>query len=127
MPFHHEIWMLDIQYKPMRMMWADILGPDGRPMLRKQIWYIVYQVTNPGKAFHAVESDDPLNKLEVAGKLFKLETIDKPRRFSPGFTLETHNTLVKEQVGFAKACRSSNTFPSCCRRFGPAKTRTASS
>ena len=94
--------MLDIKYKPVRMIWADIPSPEGR-MLRKQIWYIVYQVTNPGKAYLPVEKDNELNKLDVSGKLYKLETVDKPVRFTPVFTLETHNLLVKEKPGFSKA------------------------
>ena len=53
-PFRHEVWMLEIKYKPIRMIWADIPGPDAR-MQRKQIWYMVYQVTNPGKVFRSVE------------------------------------------------------------------------
>ena len=72
-------------------------------MLRKQIWYIVYQVTNLGKMYQPVEKDDELNKLDVSGKLYKLETVDKPVRFTPVFTLETHNLLAKEKPGFSKA------------------------
>lgn len=101
-PFRHQVWMLDVKYKPVRMIWADIPTPEGR-MLRKQIWYIVYQVTNPGKAYRPVEKDDELNKLDVSGKLYKLETVDTPVRFTPVFTLETHNLLVKEKPGFSKA------------------------
>ena len=100
--FRHQVWMLDVKYKPMRMIWADIPSPQGR-MLRKQIWYIVYQVTNPGKMYRPVEKDDELNKLDVSGKLYKLETVDKAVRFTPVFTLETHNLLVKEKEGFSKA------------------------
>jgi hypothetical protein len=92
-PFRHEVWMLEIKYKPIRMIWADIPGPDAR-MQRKQIWYIVYQVTNPGKVFRSVEQDD---------KLYKLVTEDKPIRFAPVFTLEVHNLLRKEVEGSAKA------------------------
>jgi len=91
--FRHEVWMLEIQYKPIRMLWADIPGPDAR-MQRKQIWYMVYQVTNPGKVFRSVQQDD---------KLYKLETVDKPVRFTPVFTLEVHNALRKEVEGSAKA------------------------
>ena len=100
--FRHQVWLLDMKYKPVRMIWADIPSPEGR-MLRKQIWYIVYQVTNPGKMYRPVEKDDELNKLDVSGKLYKLETVDKPVRFTPVFTLETHNLLVKEKPGFSKA------------------------
>ncbi len=100
--FRREVWMLEIKYKPLRMIWADVPSPEGR-MFRKQIWYIVYQVTNPGKTFRPVEKDDELNNLDVSGKLYKLETVDKPVRFTPVFTLETHNRLVKEKPGFSKA------------------------
>jgi hypothetical protein len=100
--FRHEVWMLEIKYKPVRMIWADIPGTDGR-MLRKQIWYIIYQVSNPGKAYKPVEKDDELNKLDVSGKLYKMETVDKPVRFTPVFTLETHNLLINEKPGFSKA------------------------
>ncbi len=100
--FPHQVWSLEIKYKPVRMIPADIPGTDGK-MLRKHIWYIVYQVTNPGKAYQPVEKDDELNKLDVSGKLYKLETVDKPVRFTPVFTLETHNLLVKEKPGFSKA------------------------
>ena len=115
-PFRHEVWMLEIKYKPIRMIWADIPGPDAR-MQRKQIWYMVYQVTNPGKVFRSVEPDD---------KLYKLVTVDKPVRFVPVFTLEVHNALRKEVEGSAKVT-SSSTFPSFCPPSVPAKTRTASS
>jgi hypothetical protein len=92
-PFRHEVWALDMKYKPIRMIWADIPGPDAR-MQRKQIWYLVYQVTNPGKVYRSVEQED---------KLFKLTTIDKPVRFAPVFTLEVHNVLRREVEGSAKA------------------------
>ncbi len=92
-PFRRDVWMLDFQFKPMRMIWADIPGSNGR-MLRKQIWYIVYQVTNPGKVYHHVENEE---------HLFSVETVDKPIRFSPLFTLEIHNQLRKEVAGSGKA------------------------
>jgi hypothetical protein len=101
--FPHQVWMLEVKYKPVRMIPVDIPSPDGSRMSQKQIWYIVYQVTNPGKAYQPVEKDDELNKLEVSGKLYKLETVDKPVRFTPVFTLETHNLLAKEKPGFSKA------------------------
>jgi hypothetical protein len=90
--FRHEVWMLEFKYKPIRMIWAYIPGPGAR-MQRKQIWYMVYQVTNRGKAFRAVETDD---------KLYKLVTVDKPVRFAPVFTLEVHSVLRKEVEGSVK-------------------------
>jgi hypothetical protein len=95
--------MLEIKYKPVRMIPVDIPSADGAHRLPTQVWSIVYQVTNPGKAYQPVEKDDELNKLDVSNKLYKMETVDKPVRFTPVFTLETHNTLVKEKPGFSKA------------------------
>jgi hypothetical protein len=100
--FPQQVWTLDVKYKPVRMIWADIPATDGR-MLRKQVWYIVYQVTNPGKAYKPVQKEDELNKLDVSGKLYTLETESKAVRFTPVFTLETHNLLVNEKPGFSKA------------------------
>ncbi len=96
--FRHEVWMLDFRYKPIRMLWADIPGPDAR-MQRKLVWYMVYQVRNPGKVFRSVQDNKPVPEQN----LFKLETVDKPVRFIPVFTLEVHNALRKEVEGSAKA------------------------
>ena len=65
-------------------------------MQRKLVWYMIYTVTNPGKALHAVEDAD---------KTYKLETYDKSIRFIPVFTLEVHNRLQDEAPGSAKVYR----------------------
>jgi hypothetical protein len=91
--FRQDVWMLEIKYKPMRMVWADIPGPNAR-MQRKLIYYIIYQVTNPGKVLRSAQQDD---------KLFKLVTEDKPVHFAPVLTLEVHDLLRKEVEGSAKA------------------------
>jgi hypothetical protein len=91
-PFRHEVWALEFKYKPIRMIWADIPGPDAR-MKQTQVWYMVYQVTNRGQIYRSEEQDD---------KLYKLVTVDKPVRFTPVFTLEIHNFLRKEVEGSAK-------------------------
>jgi hypothetical protein len=93
-PFRHEVWMLEFKYKPIRMIAADLPGPNGR-LQRKQIWYMVYQVTNPGKVFRSVEKPED--------RLYKLVTEDKPVRFTPVFTLEVHDLLRKEVEGSTKA------------------------
>lgn len=94
--FHRDIWMLEIQFKPMRMIWADLPGPQGR-FERKLIWYMVYKVTNPGKVLHPIEV-----QMDEKRKLWNLTTVDKPVRFVPVFTLEVHNQLQNEAAGSAK-------------------------
>ena len=92
-PFRRDVWMLDFQFKPVRMIWVDVPG-DGGQMQRKLIWYMLYSVTNTGKVMHPVEQGD---------KTYKVVYVDKPVRFIPSFTLEAHNRLQDEAAGFTKA------------------------
>jgi hypothetical protein len=76
--FRRDIWHLNFQFKPLRMIWVDVPQPSGK-MQRKLIRYLVYSVTNPGKALHPVEAEDGT---------FKVETVDLPVRFIPDFLLD---------------------------------------
>jgi hypothetical protein len=78
--FHREIWYLEFQFKPVRMIEVDVPQADGR-MRRKLIWYVVYSVTNPGKVMPSEEGPD--------GK-FRLQDSGKPIRFIPEFRLYSH-------------------------------------
>lgn len=80
--FRREIWALQFRFKPMRMIDVDLPQPSGR-MQRKQIWYIVYQVTNAGKCMRPVPAKD---SQEGA---FDVEYVDKPVRFVPSFLLHS--------------------------------------
>jgi hypothetical protein len=90
--FRQDVFVLDFQFKPVRMMWVDIPVPPGR-MERKLIWYLLYSVTNPGKIYHPVEEKDGT---------YNVATVDKPVTFIPRFTMEVHNRLQNEAAGFTK-------------------------
>jgi hypothetical protein len=92
-PFRQDVWMLEFKFKPMRLMWVDLPGPNGQ-MQRKLVWYLIYSVTNPGKILHPVEEAD---------QTYKIEKVDRPVNFIPVFTLEVHNRLQDEAAGFTKA------------------------
>ena len=92
-PFRQDVWMLNFQFKPMRMLWVDLPGPNGR-MERKLVWYMVYTVTNPGQAMHAVEEPD---------QTYKITRVDKPVTFVPIFTLEVHYRLQDDSGAFTMA------------------------
>jgi hypothetical protein len=78
--FEHEVYMLEITLKPMRMVFVDIPTTEGR-FDRKQIWYLLYRVKNTGKVWkHSVEGGNA-KPVEVVS--------DKPIRFIPRFTLES--------------------------------------
>lgn len=80
-PFRREIWALQFQFKPMRMVFVDLPQPSGF-MQRKQIWYLVYTVTNTGKTMRPVPVDDGT---------YQIESVDKPIHFVPGFLLHSIN------------------------------------
>lgn len=80
-PFRHDIWALEFRFKPIRMIYVDIPQPGG-VMKRELIWYMVYSVTNPGKIMHPV--------LDEQTQTFKVQYVDRPVRFIPGFKLHSH-------------------------------------
>jgi hypothetical protein len=45
--FVHDVWCLEISFKPLRMIEVDVPQPSGR-LQRKFIWYMVYRVRNTG-------------------------------------------------------------------------------
>jgi len=75
--FRRDIWYLEFEFKPVRMIWVDIPQASGR-MRRKLLWYMVYSVTNSGKAMHPEEDADGT---------YKVVEVDKPVRFVPQFLL----------------------------------------
>jgi hypothetical protein len=77
-PFRREIWALEFKFKPVRIVDVDIPQPSGQ-MQRKPIWYVMYTVTNAGKALQPVPTEN--------GK-YDLKTVDRPVRFIPSFLLE---------------------------------------
>lgn len=76
--FRRDIWTLEFRFKPVRMIWVDVPQANGK-MRRKLIWYMVYNVTNPGKAMKPAQQEDGT---------FEIEYVDRPVRFIPLFKLE---------------------------------------
>jgi len=96
--FRRDIWVLQFQFKPMRIIWVDVPQSSGK-MQRKPIWYMVYVVTNPGKIVHPVEK--PAYTLAEPKKLYDVQAVDRPVRFVPEFLLEGHQHM-KADEGFTK-------------------------
>ena len=78
-PFRHDVWHLELKFKPVRMILVDVPQPSGK-MRQELIWYMVYSVTNHGQAMHPTKDADGT---------YKVESIDLPVRFVPEFLLET--------------------------------------
>jgi len=105
-PFYHDVWALQFQFKPVRMIWVDVPQPSGQ-MRRKLIWYMVYSVTNTGNIMRPTEAevrqydsqDRPLNDPR---RLVEIKYVDEPVRFIPEFLLEGFESADPE-TGFSKA------------------------
>ncbi len=86
-PFRHDVWALDFQFKPMRMIWVDMPQASGK-MQRKLIWYMVYRVTNTGKQMHPVEDVEVPYETFQKKQLYQVKTVDAPVHFTPEFLFE---------------------------------------
>ncbi len=100
--YRHEIWQLEFEFKPMRMIYVDIPQPSGR-MQRKLIWYMIYTVKNTGKVLVPTQDQDLSYEKELADKqkVFQIKEESKPIRFTPEFLFEGSNRM-KEGNGFTK-------------------------
>lgn len=78
-PFRRDIWGLEFQFKVVRMLWVDIPHPETDRMQRKQVWYLVYSITNSEKVLHPVKQGDGT---------WEVEEVARPLTFRPQFLLE---------------------------------------
>ncbi|HYW81270.1 MAG TPA: hypothetical protein VE890_16925 [Thermoguttaceae bacterium] len=81
--FRHDLWVLQFQFKPVRMISVEVPQASGL-MRRKLIWYMVYSVTNTGKVLHPTPDSD---------QKYEFQYIEEPIRFIPEFLLEGHESL----------------------------------
>jgi hypothetical protein len=77
--FRHDVWYLNFQFKQLRIARVDLPQPGGNlePTL---VYYLLYAVTNPGKALHPAAKDDGT---------YDVESVDKPIRFAPQFQIHS--------------------------------------
>jgi hypothetical protein len=76
-----EVWELQVQFKPLRMIWTEITDPQTGRKEKELIWYLVYRVTNAPLDRPADMSDtQPVNDIDPP---------PGPPMFVPEFTLVT--------------------------------------
>jgi hypothetical protein len=80
--FRREVYCLEFQFKPPRLIQVDLPQPSGK-LQRKTIWYLIYKVTNRGGALRPV--------LEQDGT-YRVDSVDVPVRFVPMFYLEAETS-----------------------------------
>jgi hypothetical protein len=95
----HNIWNLELAFKPLRMVYIDIPQPTGK-MQRKLIWYVVYRVRNLGGHLLPMPEPQQENVADPQKKTYKPEVVDQVMdmvisqptsslRFFPHFVLES--------------------------------------
>ena len=80
--FRHQVWCLELSFKPLRMIHVDIPQASGK-MQRKLIWYMVYRVKNTGMALVPEQQDD--------GNFTTRRVQADTQRFIPQFILASHD------------------------------------
>jgi len=114
-PFRHNVWALEFQFKPMRMIWVDIPQADGT-MKKTLIWYLVYSVSNKVVKEEELNlqmdaNGDPIDKtpppqtgciepFKAADGTYKVKCTNKPVRFIPTFLLEGRESPKEGAAGF---------------------------
>lgn len=86
----HNVWNLELAFKPMRMVYVDIPQPTGK-MQRKLIWYMVYRVRNLGGHLNPVPAADNTYKPELVDQVLNAGAAEPSDtiRFFPHFVLES--------------------------------------
>lgn len=88
-PYVHDIWCLELAFKPLRMIEVDVPQPNGR-LQRKLIWYMVYRVRNTGAGLTGEVKPD--------GSFVTAAKGIEPVRFIPEFTLVSNDRAGGQRV-----------------------------
>lgn len=81
------LWVLEVQMKPMRMVWVDLPTADGGSR-RDQIWYLAYRATNRPLLRPEGDDTEPVNELDPVPQ--------KPL-FIPELTLVTYDDPARQE------------------------------
>ncbi|MEQ8211774.1 MAG: hypothetical protein RH917_18400 [Lacipirellulaceae bacterium] len=81
-PFVHDVWCLELTFKPLRMLAVDVPTREGG-VERKLIWYMVYRVRNTGAGL--------IPKVQEDGEFVTESQGTEDVRFLPSFILSTQD------------------------------------
>lgn len=74
-----DLRVMEVQFKPMRMIWAEITNPETGVKERKEVWYLLYRAIARPAAGRQDETDTrPVNVVDAA---------PQPTMFMPEFVL----------------------------------------
>ncbi len=83
-----NIWVMEVEFKQMRMVFIDTIDPVTREARKEQIWYLAYRAINRPLANRKDDDDTaPVNDVEP---------LPGPDKFIPAFTLVTYDDPLTE-------------------------------
>jgi hypothetical protein len=82
-----DLWMMEVQFKPMRMVWIDGVNPQTGQATREQIWYLPWRAIRRPLVGREVPDVAPVNQLDP---------LPGPMQFIPQLTLVTYDNPQSE-------------------------------
>lgn len=82
-----DIWMMEVQLKPMRMVFVELPDPKTGEMKQEQIWYLAWRSIVRNVEIRELDDTLPVNALD---------TLPGPRQFIPELTLITYDDPKSE-------------------------------
>jgi len=82
-----DIWMMEVQFKPMRMVFVDLPDLKTGEMKREQVWYLAWRSIVRQVDHRTPDESAPVNVLD---------SLPGPRQFIPEFTLVTYDDPMLE-------------------------------
>jgi hypothetical protein len=78
-----DLRVMELQFKPLRMMWVEVTNPKTGAKERKEVWYLVYRaITRPSEKRPDVSDRTPVNAVDPP---------PKPTLFMPEVTLQVYD------------------------------------
>ena len=77
-----DIWMMEVQFKPMRMVYVEIPDLKTGELRPEQVWYL---------AWRSVVRNVDHREVDVTAPVNVLDSLPGPRQFVPEFTLVTYD------------------------------------
>ncbi|MFG0334120.1 MAG: hypothetical protein ACF8TS_12215 [Maioricimonas sp. JB049] len=83
-----DLWVMEVQFKQMRMTWVDITDPETGETSQEQVWYLAYRTINRPLATR--------DQAEDQSPVIELDPVPSQHRLIPEFVLVTYDERESE-------------------------------
>ena len=82
-----DVWAMEVQIKPIRLVWVEITDPQTKEKKTEEIWYLAWRSINRPVSGRVSQDTSPVNELDP---------LPGPTQFIPEFTLITYDNPQTE-------------------------------